>query len=57
MEFSRVFINSIYVITGIYILYVLFFKKNLNKEEYERLYRDIVNSDKYKAKGQFDKRD
>ena len=56
MEISRLLIGIVYVLIGTYILYVLFLRKNPHQKEYERLYNEIINSDKYKVKGQFDKR-
>ena len=56
MEISRIFINAVYVLIGLYIIYTLFLRKNPHQKEYERLYSEIINSDKYKVKGQFDKR-
>ena len=55
MEINKAILISIYVIVGLYILYRLFFKKNPHQDEYERLYNEILNSDKYKVKGQYDK--
>ncbi len=53
MEISRTVLIAIYAIAGSYILYKLFFRKNPYREEYERLYNEILNSDKYKVKGQW----
>ena len=55
MEISKTILAAIYVIAGLYILYMLFFRKNPYHDEYERLYNEILTSDKYKVKGQYDK--
>ena len=55
MEIPQVFLDSMYILAGIYILYVIFFRKNQHKEEYEKMYSGILNSDKHKAKSQWDK--
>ena len=55
MEINKTILISIYVLVGLYILYKLFFRKNHYQDEYERLYNEILTSDKYKVKGQYDK--
>ena len=55
MEFNKTILIGIYVLVTLYLLYRLFFKKNPYQEEYERLYNEVLNSDKYKVKGQYDK--
>jgi hypothetical protein len=55
MELSRTILIGAYVIAGAYIIYQLFFRKDPLRAEYERLYKDIINSDKYKVKGQHEK--
>ena len=55
MELSKTILIGIYVLVTLYLLYRLFFKKNPYQEEYERLYNEVLNSDKYKVKGQYDK--
>ena len=55
MEVNKTILISIYVIVALYILYKLFFRKNPYQDEYERLYNEILNSDKHKVKGQYDK--
>lgn len=55
MEINKTILVSIYVLVGIYILYRLLFKKNPYQKEYEKLYKDVLTSDKYKVKGQYDK--
>ena len=55
MEISKTIMIGIYVAVGLYILYRLFSRKNPYQEEYEKMYNDILNSDKYKVKGQYDK--
>ena len=52
--FSKPVIIGIYVLLGIYILYKLFLKKTKFEEDYEKHYNDILTSDKYKVKGQYD---
>ena len=55
MEINRAILISVYVLVGLYILFRLFFRKNPFQEDYEKLYNDILTSDKYKVKGQYDK--
>ena len=55
MEINKTILISIYVLVGMYLLYKLFFKKSPYHDEYEKLYNEILNSDKYKVKGQYDK--
>ncbi|MBI2558271.1 hypothetical protein HYW20_03030 [Candidatus Woesearchaeota archaeon] len=55
MEINKTILISIYVALSLYILYKLFFKKNPYREEYERMYNEILNSSKHKVKGQYDK--
>ena len=55
METSRLILMGVYAAVAFYVLYRLFFKKNPYQEEYEKLYNEILTSDKYKVKGQFDK--
>ena len=55
MEINETISISIYALVGLYILYRLLFRKNPYQEEYERLYNEILNSSKYKVKGQYDK--
>ena len=46
---------AVYALIGLYIIYKLFWKKDAMRDEYEKLYNTILNSDKYKVKGQYDK--
>ena len=55
MDFNKTILISFYVIIGLYILYKVFFKKNPYRDDYERMYNEILTSDKYKVKGQYDK--
>ena len=55
MEINKSVLIAIYIVVGAYILYKLFFRKNPYREEYERLYNEILNSNKHKVKGQYDK--
>jgi len=55
MEFNKTILISIYVLIGLYLLYKVFFRKDPYKKEYERMYNEILNSNKYKVKGQYDK--
>jgi hypothetical protein len=43
----------IYALLAIYLMYRIFFKTSPQQKEYERMYHNIVNSDKNKAKGQW----
>lgn len=45
----------VYGLLGLYLVYVLFFRKNKSKSDYDRLYEKILNSDEFKVKGQYDK--
>ena len=55
MELNRTVLVSIYVIIGLYLLYRILFRKNPYQDEYEKLYNEILTSDKYKVKSQYDK--
>lgn len=55
MDFNKTILISIYIIAGLYILYKLIFGKNPYQDEYEKLYKEILTSNKYKVKGQYDK--
>lgn len=55
MELDKSIMVGIYIVLSLYIIYRVFIKKNPFQEEYERLYNDILTSDKYKVKGQHDK--
>ena len=55
MEINKAVLIAIYALVGLYILYRLFFKKNPYQDEYERMYNNILNSNKHKVKGQYDK--
>ncbi len=55
MEIKKTILIAIYVIIGFYILYRLFFRKNPYQKEYEKLYNEILTSNKHKVKGQYDK--
>ena len=55
MEINKTILVSVYALVGLYILYRFLFRKNPYQEEYERLYNEILNSSKYKVKGQYDK--
>jgi len=57
MEISKTVLIAIYSVVGLYMLYKLFFRKNPYREEYERLYNEILNSDKHKVKGQWSDRE
>ena len=53
MEFLNAVWIGFYALIALYLLYRLFLKKDPNKREYERLYNEILNSDKHKVKGQW----
>ena len=55
MEINKTILIGVYVAVSLYILFKLFFGKNPYREEYERLYNEILTSDKNKVKGQYDK--
>ena len=55
MEMGKSILVGIYAVIGLYLLYKLFFSKNPHQDEYEKTYNEIINSNKYKVKGQFDK--
>ena len=55
MEINKTILVSVYILIGFYIVYKLFFKKNPYQEQYEKLYNEILTSDKNKVKGQYDK--
>lgn len=53
MEMTNLVLFGIYLVIAGYVLYLLFFKKNPYQKEYERMYNEILNSEKYKVKGQW----
>lgn len=55
MEMGKSILVGIYVAIGLYLLYKIFFCKNPNQDEYERVYNEIIHSNKYKVKGQYNK--
>ena len=55
MEMGKSILAGIYAAIGLYLLYKLFFSRNPGKEEYEKVYDEIINSKKHKVKGQYDK--
>jgi len=55
MEISKTVLISIYVAIGLYLMYKIFFRKDPYKEEYEKLYNKILNSEEHKVKGQYNK--
>ena len=55
MEISRIILGIVYVAVAIFLLYRLFYKKNPYQREYEKIYNEILTSDKYKVKGQYDR--
>lgn len=55
MEINKTILISVYVVIVLYILYKVLFKKGPFRDEYEKLYNEILTSNKYKVKGQYDK--
>ena len=55
MESTKVIMVGVYMMIAVYLVYRIFIKRDPYREEYERLYNEILNSDKYKVKGQHDK--
>ena len=55
MELNKIILMGIYALLTLYILYRVFLKKNPYQEEYEKMYNNILNSSKYKVKGQYDR--
>ena len=55
MEIGKSILAGIYAAIGLYLLYKLFFSRNPEQEEYEKLYNEIIHSKKYKVKSQYDK--
>lgn len=55
MEIENTILISVYVLIGLYFLYKILFRKNPYQREYERLYNEILTSNKYKVKGQYEK--
>ena len=52
---NKIIFIAVYSAIGLYILYKFFLNKYPVRDEYEKLYNEILNSDKYKVKGQYDK--
>jgi hypothetical protein len=57
MEINKTILVSVYIAIALYFLYKMLFKKSPFRDEYERLYNEILNSDKYKVKGQWSDRE
>jgi len=57
MEITKIILFAVYAAVAAYILYFMFFKRNPYQREYERLYNEILNSDKHKVKGQWSDRE
>ena len=55
MEINKTILMAVYVLVGLYLLYKVLFRKSLYQEQYEKLYNEILTSDKYKVKGQYDR--
>lgn len=55
MEMGKSILVGIYAVIGLYMLYRVFFSRNPQQEEYEKLYNEVINSKKYKVKSQYDK--
>ena len=53
MEANKIILVAIYSAIVLYFLYRMFFKKSPFRDEYEKLYKEILNSDKHKVKGQW----
>ncbi|MEK6942650.1 MAG: hypothetical protein AABX00_01145 [Nanoarchaeota archaeon] len=53
MEFLKFGWAGVYILIGLYLIYRIFLKRDPHKREYEKMYHEIVNSDKYKVKGQW----
>lgn len=53
METGKLILLGIYAAIVLYFVYRLLFKKSPLRAEYEKLYNDILNSDKHKVKGQW----
>ena len=54
METTTAVMIAAYSVFSVYVLYILFFRKNPYRAEYEKLYNEIMTSDKYKVKGQYE---
>ena len=55
MELKNTFWISVYIVIGMFLLYKIMFRKNTYREDYEKAYKEILTSGKYKVKGQYDK--
>ena len=55
MEITKLILVAVYIVLAANILYRLFFRKDPMRVEYERLYNEIIKSDKYKVKGQYNR--
>ncbi|MBI2108229.1 hypothetical protein HYX09_00045 [Candidatus Woesearchaeota archaeon] len=56
MPINKTILIAIYAAIGLYVLYKLLLRKDKFEEDYDKLYNDILTSDKYKVKGQYDDR-
>lgn len=55
METIELVMLGVYSLVATYLLYKWFFAKTPYQKEYERLYKEIINSDKHKVRGQWEK--
>lgn len=53
MEINKIILVTVYAAIVLYFVYRLLFKKSPFRGEYEKLYNEILNSDKHKVKGQW----
>ena len=56
METNRILLIVVYSAVTLYFLYRMF-RKNRPLSDYEKLYNEILTSDKYKVKGQYDRKE
>jgi len=54
METNRLIMFGIYAVVLAFVLFRMA-RKNPMKEEYDKLYNDILTSKKYRVKGQFER--
>ena len=54
VEFNNTWLIAVYITLGLYLLFKVLFRKDPQQSEYEKLYNKVLNSPKYRVKGQHD---
>jgi len=55
MVLNKTILIALGVIIGIYLLYKILLSTNKVDEDYHKRYQEVITSEEYKVKGQYDK--